>query len=240
MYLPPPTTSDRIYLLPTQEDQATFIRLFQAAIDHQDSLNSLIHPQWREQNYSWQTAINAEFGEILERYQGWKWWKKSKPFSEWSAEEKFQLALEFIDILHFTISEMLETIHNYTGAKFDPEKSAKSLASKFYYEKDAEATLNNFCYISPDRINIQAVFMACAAIFQYSPIQTLQLYFAKNALNQFRQEMQARPEGYEKVWACGREDNYYLQAAFNYCKQWEELEPKAFMDAIKIDLNFFL
>ncbi len=225
---------NKIYLLPIEEDRNLFSKLLVKAFNLQDSLNSIIHPEWYKQKFNWNTAIRAEVGEILERYQGWKWWKKSKQFSEWTPEEKFQLALELIDILHFQLSFVLESFHNFEimdGPADCAEYLTEELSTSFYKNIPGEQdeALKIFCGL--DSLNpamLECLFTFTAITFHYTPIQTLQLYFAKNALNEFRQDMQARPQGYNKIWASGYEDNHYLMEVFN------ELEEVA---TVRQDIN---
>lgn len=44
------------------------------------------------------TSINAEVGEILEEYQGWKDWKDDVTFDSWN------LLYEVVDLWHFIIN----------------------------------------------------------------------------------------------------------------------------------------
>lgn len=68
----------------------------------QDQLNSYIHPEWKKQNFDWNFAIIDECREIKE-HLGWKWWKEG--YQQGLTEQnRKQVQLEVIDILHFVLS----------------------------------------------------------------------------------------------------------------------------------------
>ena len=68
-------------------------------LDLQDSMNSKVKDDWREQNFEWYRAIWIECAELLDHH-GWKWWKKQQP-------DVNQIALELVDIWHFGLSLLL-------------------------------------------------------------------------------------------------------------------------------------
>lgn len=71
-------------------------------VTKQDILNTYIHPEWKEQEFDWNTAIIDECQEIA-GHLGWKWWKEGYKVGMTEANKK-QIQLEVIDILHFIIS----------------------------------------------------------------------------------------------------------------------------------------
>src|SRR5690606_16580196 len=77
------------------------IQQIQIMLDLQDSMNTKVNAQWREQGYEWYRAIWVECAELMDHY-GWKWWKKQSPDTE-------QVALELIDIWHFGLSILLQS-----------------------------------------------------------------------------------------------------------------------------------
>ena len=68
-------------------------------LELQDSMNSKVRDDWREQNFEWYRAIWIECAELLDHH-GWKWWKKQQP-------DVNQIALELVDIWHFGLSLLL-------------------------------------------------------------------------------------------------------------------------------------
>ena len=69
----------------------------------QDELNTYIHPEWKSQGFNWNLAIIDECMEI-HGHLGWKWWKKDYQVGM-TKENKKQIQLEVIDILHFALSQ---------------------------------------------------------------------------------------------------------------------------------------
>ena len=57
-------------------------------LELQDSMNSKVREDWREQNFEWYRAIWIECAELLDHH-GWKWWKKQQP-------DVNQIALELV------------------------------------------------------------------------------------------------------------------------------------------------
>lgn len=178
----------------------------------QDSLNKQIHPEWDSQGWDWDLAIMAECGEILERWQGWKWWKKSPDISELSEYERFQLALEFIDVLHFCLSKYIEN----EGLNVPCD----------------EIGMNELPICDAMKHpSIGAMFYCLWLHFGYDAHDVYRLYLAKNALNQFRQEMGSKEGTYSKIWGVC-EDNHYLMFAFNFLKN-EPLNSNQLIESIK-------
>lgn len=169
----------------------------------QDALNKQIHPEWESQGWDWDLAIMAECGEILERWQGWKWWKKAPDISELSECERFQLALEFIDVLHFCLSKDIE---GYVTSVDYAELSSS-------YDLPIRDVINK-----PDVVGI---FGALYTHFGYDERDVYRLYLAKNALNQFRQEMGSKKGTYNKIWGV-KADNYFLMLYFNQLSKYCE------------------
>ena len=67
----------------------------------QGEMNRWVHEDWSNQGFEWYRAIWIEAGEMLEHY-GWKWWKHQEP-------DFPQVKLEVIDIVHFMLSQELES-----------------------------------------------------------------------------------------------------------------------------------
>lgn len=188
----------------------------------QDGLNKQIHPEWDSQGWDWDLAIMAECGEILERWQGWKWWKKAPDISELSDYERFQLALEFIDVLHFCLSRHIEQ-------------------EGYFVHHDVDDYICIFRRVTvTNAIKTPGVLTIISALythFGYDERDVYRLYLAKNALNQFRQEMGSKEGSYQKVWR-GLEDNHHLMWIFEGAEK--NMTAAKFIDQIKacLEINY--
>ncbi len=89
----------------------------------QDTMNSKVHPQWREQNYAWFRALWIECAELIDHY-GYKWWKKQKADMQ-------QVQLEVVDIWHFGLSMLID------GREFSA--IAKEISDRLENKKDNTA-----------------------------------------------------------------------------------------------------
>ena len=172
-------------------------------LELQDSMNTKVHPQWREQGFEWHRAIWIELAEMLDHY-GWKWWKHQQPDME-------QVHLELVDIFHFGLSACLvsgepvdaiadsiaaELQQSQTGGDFAQTVElmvANTLASKSFDVKTfaglMELTLLNFDNLFRN-------------------------YVGKNVLNFFRQDHGYKTGEYIKIWN-GKEDNEVLMDILN-------------------------
>ena len=171
----------------------------QIMLELQDSMNTKVTANWREQGYEWYRAIWVECAELMDHY-GWKWWKKQTPDTE-------QVALELIDIWHFGLSILLQS-----GVTQD------AIIARVQ---------NNLCIVTeqPDfRLDLEAFAGATLADRQFhidlfgrlmagvdmSFDQLDRGYVGKNVLNFFRQDNGYKDGSYRKHWHDGREDNEHL------------------------------
>ncbi len=173
----------------------------QAMLDLQDSMNSKVHSDWRNQGFEWYRAIWIECGELMDHY-GWKWWKKQDPDVD-------QVQLELIDIWHFGLSILL------TSGRSEPEiialiEEQLSLGGgeadfRLDLEQFASETLStkSFPLASFGRL-MAGVDLDFAGLYEG--------YVGKNVLNFFRQDHGYKTGTYIKVWG-GREDNEHLVEA---------------------------
>lgn len=164
----------------------------------QDSMNSKVHPQWREQGYEWYRAIWVECAELMDHY-GWKWWKKQQP--DWE-----QVKLELIDIWHFGLSDLLMQ-HEETDVL------AGTLATALretYAVRDFRVALESFVQITLNQRAFDlAAFAHLMAAANLDFDELYRGYVGKNVLNFFRQDHGYKDGTYIKNWA-GREDNEHL------------------------------
>lgn len=170
-------------------------------LELQDSMNTKVHADWRNQHYAWYRAIWIECGELLDHY-GWKWWKKQTP-------DIAQVQLELIDIWHFGLSILLQS-----GA------TADTLAAQVEQElliatdeTDFRLDLERFAADVLTRKDFSvAEFGRLMAGIDMDFEQLFKGYVGKNVLNFFRQDHGYQDGTYLKVWQ-GKEDNEHLVEA---------------------------
>ena len=183
----------------------TQLNCFKRMLALQETMNIIVHPQWRTQKFVWYRAIWTECAEMLD-HLGWKWWKKQEP--HWQ-----QVHLELIDIWHFGLSHLLETIEDH---------HALSLHLQAGYQ--AVSAMNSETHsVESLRESIEIFTQACLAtkgfpldlfyqvLFQANlTLEDLyRHYVGKNVLNRFRQDNGYKQGSYLKEWQ-GREDNEHL------------------------------
>lgn len=174
-------------------------------LDLQDSMNTKVNHQWRDQGFAWYRAIWVECAELLDHY-GWKWWKKQSP-------DMAQVQLELIDIWHFGLSIVLtrETSRERQLAQLEQGLAAlqvcttESEAFRLCLEDFAGQTLSQRDF----SVAAFAGLMNAAGL-SFEDLYTG--YVGKNVLNFFRQDHGYKDGSYRKLWA-GREDNEHLVEA---------------------------
>lgn len=160
----------------------------------QDQLNSYIHPEWKKQNFDWDFAIIDECREIKE-HLGWKWWKENYQCGLTEQNRK-QVQLEVIDILHFVLSRVI---------------------ADEWFEKDilrwfnegapwAESTTMNemvYCMLNEavnHGVDICECWTALAILSGLTTEQVIETYIQKFVLNKFRQDHGYKDGSYCKEW----------------------------------------
>lgn len=170
-------------------------------LELQDSMNTKVNADWRNQNYAWYRAIWIECGELLDHY-GWKWWKKQTPDVE-------QVQLELIDIWHFGLSILLQS-----GAA--PDAIAAQVERELIIatdQTDFRLDLERFAGDVLTRRDFSvAEFGRLMAGIGMDFDQLFKGYVGKNVLNFFRQDHGYQEGTYVKVWQ-GKEDNEHLVEA---------------------------
>jgi len=169
----------------------------------QDSMNTKVHEQWRQQGFAWYRAIWVEAAEMLDHY-GWKWWKHQQPDIE-------QVQLELVDIFHFGLSALLlasedqQAIVSELEAQLQAPVKADSFAETL--ELMVANTLATKGFDVPTFAGLmQWVDMSFDDLFKH--------YVGKNVLNFFRQDHGYKTGEYQKIWN-GQEDNEVLMAVLN-------------------------
>ena len=158
----------------------------------QDELNTYIHPEWKTQGFDWYEAIVDECCE-LKGHLGWKWWKKDYKVGLTDNNRK-QVQLEVIDILHFMLSGLIE--NQYTPEEIVTIFNGSMVPTNY--------TLAN----AVDRMR----FMACdgyyaavqwawaAQLTDLTEQEILETYTQKYVLNKFRQDHGYKDGSYVKEW----------------------------------------
>lgn len=169
----------------------------------QDSMNTKVNPQWREQNFAWYRAIWVECAELMDHY-GWKWWKKQHPDVE-------QVRLELIDIWHFGLSIVLTSDTDETAMLDRLSEGLQSVKSDGGLDAESfRAQLELFA--GQTILSKDFSIMGFAGLMTAIDLSFEALYIGyvgKNVLNFFRQDHGYKDGSYKKLWS-GREDNEHL------------------------------
>lgn len=170
-------------------------------LELQDSMNTKVNADWRNQNYAWYRAIWIECGELLDHY-GWKWWKKQTP-------DVAQVQLELIDIWHFGLSILLQSGASLEAIAAQVEQELIIATD----EADFRLDLERFAADVLSRRDFSvAEFGRLMAGISMDFDQLFKGYVGKNVLNFFRQDHGYQDGTYVKVWQ-GKEDNEHLVEA---------------------------
>lgn len=167
-------------------------------LELQNSMNSKVHLDWKNQGYEWYRAIWIECAELMDHF-GWKWWKKQDT-------DRDQVILELIDIWHFGLSSLLQSGVgvNEIAQSLKDEMDFKSQDRPFVdlVEEFAQDVLTT------KRFSVTK-FVPLLVAMGLSFDQLYRSYVGKNVLNFFRQDNGYKDGSYRKVWQ-GREDNEHL------------------------------
>jgi dimeric dUTPase (all-alpha-NTP-PPase superfamily) len=169
-----------------------------AMLELQDSMNSKVRDDWREQNFEWYRAIWIECAELLDHH-GWKWWKKQQP-------DVNQIALELVDIWHFGLSLLLLKDQSHEAISESVVKAFNDVEASGDFAINLEEFTKNTLVTKDFDIN------GFVGLVKGINMQFDQLYIAyvgKNVLNFFRQDHGYQDGSYHKQWG-GKEDNEHL------------------------------
>ena len=167
----------------------------QAEIDKlcamQDTLNQMVHPEWKRQKFDWMFAIIDECREIKE-HLGWKWWKGTYKVGLTEANKK-QVQLEVIDILHFVLSDWVEANYtHYLQENFNTPCGPVSLDYAVSRTIDFAATGRGDC--------MGECWVKLAHGVGLTKQEILETYVQKYVLNKFRQDHGYKDGSYVKEW----------------------------------------
>lgn len=184
----------------------------------QDHLNQLTcqanfgHTNWRSMKFNWGLAILDEVMEI-HGHLGWKWWKGSDKYNVGlTSENKKQVQLEVIDILHFGLSKHMQTgmaFQNVSGEipNLTLRESLEELVSTCSYQSFSWCGFDALCNV----VDLDAS-------------EIIDIYTGKYALNIFRQDYGYGDGTYMKQWlipevsSMYQEDNWFLEQAIALLK----------------------
>ena len=172
-------------------------------LELQDSMNSKVRDDWREQNFEWYRAIWIECAELLDHH-GWKWWKKQQP-------DVNQIALELVDIWHFGLSLLLLKDQSHQAISESVVKAFNDVEASGDFAINLEEFTKNTLVTKDFDIN------GFVGLVKGINMQFDQLYIAyvgKNVLNFFRQDHGYKEGTYHKLWG-GKEDNEHLVELVN-------------------------
>ena len=167
-------------------------------LELQDSMNSKVKEDWREQNFEWYRAIQIECAELLDHH-GWKWWKKQQP-------DVNQIALELVDIWHFGLSLLLLKDQSQDAICDSVIKAFNDV------EASGDFAINLEQFTANTLVTKDFDIDGFVGLVKGINMQFDQLYIAyvgKNVLNFFRQDHGYQDGSYHKQWG-GKEDNEHL------------------------------
>ena len=167
-------------------------------LELQNSMNTKVHANWREQNFEWYRAIWIECAELLDHY-GWKWWKKQQPDID-------QIAFELVDIWHFGLSILLLKDQPLEDIVEQVMKAFSTVKKSGDFPTDLEDFTSNTLIKKDFDVSRFAVLMKG---INMDFDQLYVGYVGKNVLNFFRQDYGYQQGTYHKQWG-GKEDNEHL------------------------------
>ena len=206
--------------------------MFKIIVEMQHKLNKqTAGDNYLEKNLNWNSCIIAESGELLDSL-GYKWWKKQEPDIE-------NVKVEAIDLLHFVISQTIQSFYNTPSKKIKSvEKAIEEIL--FCFQDDLEYLEDEYKYKTIEQIvndfimdkRCEERLLKLKAVFYKLGMSNEDVYIAyiaKNCLNKFRQDYGYKNGAYIKNWD-GREDNV---VAFEIANKWgadEELFEQLYLD----------
>jgi len=181
-------------------DHADAWAMVQTMARMQESYNTEVHAEWREQQYPFYRAVWVECAELLDHF-GWKWWKHQRPDLD-------QVKLEIVDIWHFGLSDLLRA-----GA-LEPDLAGHLLAAAPVNRLgDGELFRHSIETLARETLLAQRFvlepFLEVLAALPLPFEELFRLYVGKNVLNGFRLAHGYKAGTYPKRWG-DREDNEHL------------------------------
>lgn len=207
----------------------------------QDDLNSkFVGQDWvmraaKHEDIDYAPTILDEAAELMRSVSRWKFWKSNVK------EDFANMRLEFIDMLHFTLSEAIvshvgstslpvamgfwyETVYtegvvptyNYLEMKkalFGFLSSAFAVHVPVLKEADDPALYDHFSDLLESTPALDWESFWKLAFYLGMTLEEVQLtYYAKVALNEFRIRKGDKVNTYRKIWWDSKEDNFFLMS----------------------------
>ena len=167
----------------------------------QDEMNTVVHPDWKNQNFDWCRAAWIECAELMEHI-GWKWWKKQTTDVE-------QAKLELVDIWHFILSLCIQRgVGAEEVASIIAIKNPFTVPSTGNVLTSVEELVGSI--LNDNMLHSIQSFISCCEMIGLSFDDLYKLYVGKNVLNKFRQANGYKEGTYIKTWFDDQEDNAYL------------------------------
>ena len=172
------------------------VELLKLMLEHQDRLNTQIHPEWRAQRFPWHRAIWMECAELMDCFP-WKWWADREREVDWD-----NVKIELADIWHFVLSWALQDGLDRDAMLRDWETAPEPID----IEKQIEYLVNDATAFYREFRHLHFAFVCLCKALGLDFEALARIYFGKNVLNRFRQEHGLKEGRYWREWN-GVEDN---------------------------------
>lgn len=204
-----------------ENDLLSIVDKFRIIVEMQDSLNrKTVGDNWEEKELAFNRAVYMEAAEAMEE-TNYKWWKHTP--TDWD-----NLFVEAIDILHFTLSDMIEkysipiTVEMVSKIYFERLDGIDEDELKELYSLDDSTTMRLIVeqletlmlYGLEKKTHTKACQNDLADLFLLLRTNTdsiFRAYMIKNTLNEFRIKNGYQDGTYVKMWD-GIEDNVMATA----------------------------
>lgn len=207
---------------PTPLSSAQFDSLFEM----QDKLNQMTcqnnfgHTDWCKMGFNWNLAILDEVMEIR-GHLGWKWWKGSDAYNTGlTIDNKEQIKLEVIDLLHFMLSKELN-LEDGADSNYITKTTWYGQNYKWSFTDSLDEIVEAANWSHAPWV---AWYQLCCHL-ELGAKEIMEIYTGKYALNMFRQENGYGDGSYLKNWlipevsAQYHEDNYFVELAIKECHE---------------------
>lgn len=207
----------------------TLQELVALAYKNQDTLNKKLNPDWATQNWPYYRAVWTEAGEAAQHIKSWFWWKENQFGKQMTDEAINHVRMELVDVLHFGLSmDLVEALRHPHPAVVIEELSESMVAAFTHVLHEGEIRNAETLVLGLEKLVEEAIENREFSLGAFSHAclcvgmdleATLEMYFAKTALNKFRYSHgydlpKKHPDAYVKMWGGNQrqvEDNVFLQ-----------------------------
>lgn len=198
----------------------------------QESLNSSMRKDWRNEKLAWHRAIYVEASEFLEHFGQWKWWSQNK-------ENLSAAHMKLVDVWHFGLSMVLQSV---SPSEIDDaariysswlEVSLCNLTEKWQSQVTPETIYGLVDMLVAKAGNGAFSWRAFAGLLVATGLSVdglYKLYAGKYALNCFRQAHGYCAGDYDKQWG-GQPDEQRLEIILTGLPLGEDI-PRAVLKAL--------